>query len=165
MRLLLCRHAEAVDGSDALSDENRWLTKHGRQQARDVGSALRKHGVKIDRVFTSPLVRAVQTADLLCEELGFSQAIEVMGPLAPGGRLSSVLVRIEQETASDQRVAIVGHEPQMSEWGAKLLGRAAFERGFKKGAVLCLEWNEGPELGSAQGVFFMTPKSLVLEPV
>jgi phosphohistidine phosphatase len=165
MRLLLCRHAEAVDSSEDLSDENRWLTKHGRQQARDVGNALRKHGVKLDRIFTSPLVRAVQTADLLSEELRFSHEIAVMGPLAPGGRLSAVLARLEQEAASEESVAIVGHEPQMGDWGAKLLGRPGFDRAFKKGAVLCLEWKDWPEVGSAQGVFYLTPKTLVLEPV
>jgi phosphohistidine phosphatase len=165
MRLLLCRHAEAVDSDDSLSDENRWLTKHGRQQARDVGNALRKHGLELDRVCTSPLVRAVQTADLLAEELRYAKAVQVMRPLAPGGRLSAVLAQLEQQAEPKELVALVGHEPQMSEWAARLLGQPVFERSFKKGAVLCLEWPEMPEIGSGKGIFFIAPKPLVFEPV
>ena len=88
-----------------------------------------------------------------------------MRPLAPGGRLSTVLAQLDQQAEPKELVALVGHEPQMSEWGARLLGRPSFDRSFKKGAVLCLDWQEWPEVGSAQGIFFITPKGLTFEPV
>ena len=82
MDLFLIRHAHAIDG-DRMRDDDRPLSKDGRKQALDVGGALAKQKVRLQRIVTSPLVRAVQTAELLCEAFGLS-SVEVHPALVPG---------------------------------------------------------------------------------
>ena len=166
MRLYLCRHAEAVDNTGEPSiDDDCWLTVRGRDQARRVGKALRKEGVAFDAILMSPLVRAVQTADGLIEGLHFEGAPEVLRSLAPGGTLGDLLAQLPLRIAEHEHVALVGHEPMMSQWAAGLLGTRTFDRPFKKGAVLGLKWEGLPEPGTGAGLFFLTPKGLSLEPL
>jgi phosphohistidine phosphatase len=166
VRLYLCRHAEAVDSAgDPPNDEERWLTDHGRQQAISVGRALHGQGIGFDQILTSRLVRAVQTAEGIAFALHQNRVIAVHRDLAPGGRLGKLLADLESLATPGSSVALVGHEPQMSEWGAKLLGRQALPLAFKKGAVLCIDWDGAPELGTGRGVFFLTPKTLRLDPI
>src|SRR5262249_9528193 len=71
MKVLLIRHTHAVDGDEALDDEARWLTAKGRTLARAVGARLRDDEIVPDAIVTSPLVRAVQTAELVARGLKF----------------------------------------------------------------------------------------------
>src|SRR5688572_20209987 len=83
MRVYLIRHAHAVDAGPKLPDEARWLSDRGRKVARRVGKALAKEGVELDAVLTSPLVRAVQTAEVLAAAAGYQGAIEAVVSLSP----------------------------------------------------------------------------------
>ncbi|MEM9493488.1 MAG: phosphoglycerate mutase family protein, partial [Myxococcota bacterium] len=67
MKLYLIRHSNAVDAGDGISDGHRFLSAEGRTRCREVGRVLREAGVTLDAVVTSPLVRAVQTAELLAD--------------------------------------------------------------------------------------------------
>src|SRR4051794_12049982 len=108
MLLYLCRHAEAVESAgDPPIDEERWLTEHGRNQALTVGHALQGQGVRFDHLFTSRLVRAVQTAETLAFALHRSGPVGVMRSLAPGGRLSKVLSSLQEMAAAEDHVALV----------------------------------------------------------
>lgn len=135
MRVLLCRHAHAVDEGPRLPDEGRWLTPKGRQVARAVGRKLREHGVVVDAVVTSPLVRAVQTAELVAEGLDFIGAVEALLPLAPG-----VPSRVAAEEVASRGAVVlaVGHEPGISALGAWLCNRPAFPP-FRKGQISLVE--------------------------
>ena len=65
MRLLLMRHGAAVDPTVAGDDHRRWLTEVGREQLREQGARLTARGLTPGAVLSSPLVRAVQTAELI----------------------------------------------------------------------------------------------------
>ena len=69
MELYLIRHAHAVDG-DGLRDDDRPLSREGRRQALEVGSALARQKVRVQRIVTSPLVRARQSAEIIAAGLG-----------------------------------------------------------------------------------------------
>jgi len=163
MRLYLCRHASAVDGDAQTVDESRWLTAFGRDEARRVGGVLRA-GDAPAHILTSPLVRAVQTAELLAQATGYRGEIKVLPALAPEGRLSSVLSGVAERVDTSESVYLVGHEPQMSGWGTILMGRP-FGRGFAKGGVLRLDWEAAPSIGTGQGVFYLTPAHATRERV
>ena len=75
----LLRHADAEDGTP---DSERKLTKKGRKQAKNAGKALKALGVKPEACFTSPKVRAAETARLVCEELGWSTRSSRSSPAA-----------------------------------------------------------------------------------
>ena len=70
MELYLVRHAEAQERTENLVDDLRHLTRRGRKQAAKLGRRLKKNRVRPALIITSPLVRAVQTAELLAAELG-----------------------------------------------------------------------------------------------
>ena len=80
----MIRHAEAIDETLELRDPMRHLTAHGRKQATSLGDRLRWHDCTPTHIWTSPLVRAVQTAELVATGLASPIAVEVIPALAPG---------------------------------------------------------------------------------
>lgn len=159
MRLLLCRHAHAVDPSETADDRVRWLTAHGRETARKVGAMLAHAGDTPSRVLTSPLVRAVQTAELIVAATGFGGPVEVEPSLAPDGRLSSLIERLT-ECGESATVLCVGHEPQMSAWTAELVGHASPRLAFEPACIACIEWDGLPERGAGRLAWFQRSRTL-----
>jgi phosphohistidine phosphatase len=123
VKLYLIRHADAVPEDVAGSDHERWLSARGREAARGLARLLRQQGVELDAVLTSPLPRAVQTAELVAGGLDYLGVVTVLPALAPGCHPRRVA---EQLAAHGLAVAVVGHEPGISGLGAYVLGRPAF---------------------------------------
>jgi phosphohistidine phosphatase len=132
MRVLLVRHGEAVDPYEADSDGQRWLTARGRSVVRSVGALVADAGVRLDRIFTSPLVRAVQTAEILASATAFDGALEVWPDLA-GGTTARALGALERAEPGEI-VALVGHEPLIRAMTAHLVGDARFP-GYLPGMI------------------------------
>jgi phosphohistidine phosphatase len=134
--VFLIRHAEAIDETLELRDPMRHLTPHGRSQARHLGDRLRWHDCTPTQLWTSPLVRAVQTAELIVVglQLPGDHAIEVLPSLAPGGSARDTLAAIEARPA-DASVVLIGHEPGLSALGALLAKRPDFTPLAKAEAV------------------------------
>ena len=129
MRVTLIRHAEA--GDDAPRDEARALTARGRQDARRLGQALARRGVEFSVMVTSPLVRAVQTAEIVAAEIGYRERIGVTDLLVPEGTASQVVAFLRTSLRATGRqlegtpsIALVAHEPILSAVAAALIGRA-----------------------------------------
>ena len=110
-QLWLLRHGEA-EPHDARPDDERRLTDRGREQARVAGRALAALKVKIHLAFTSPKVRARDTAVLACEALGV-EAID-HATLFAGFDLADAL-ELLAAAGPDQRLLVVGHEPDFSQ--------------------------------------------------
>src|SRR5262249_29286741 len=117
MKILLIRHAHAIDGGGA--DEDRWLTDKGRSIARKVGDRLRDEGYVPDAVVTSPLVRAVQTAELVARGLKYKGVVEVLADLGPDASIPAARGR----EGKAGLVVGVGHEPGISALASHLAGR------------------------------------------
>jgi phosphohistidine phosphatase len=126
VQVFLVRHAEAVDETLTLRDPHRHLTPHGRRQARELGNRLRWHDCEPTHVWSSPLVRAVQTAELLTCTLETEIPVEVVPALAPDGSVRE-LVAMVRELPTQAHVVLVGHEPSLSAIGALLLDERDFE--------------------------------------
>ncbi len=123
----------------------RWLDAEGRAALGEVAVLLRKEGVRPDAVVASPLVRAVQTADILAAGVGFGGAIEALVALAPSGSAGHVADELPTRGAS---VMAVGHEPGMSALASHLSG-VRFG-GFRPGQVVCVDqgravWSLDPD--------------------
>jgi phosphohistidine phosphatase len=123
MRIYLVRHGDAVPEDDAGSDRDRWLSPRGREAARILGRLLREQQLAPDVIASSPLPRAVQTAELLAASLDFLGPIASWRSLEPAAqpRIAAGLV-----AAAGLSVVVVGHEPSISSLGAYLLGRPSF---------------------------------------
>lgn len=107
-QLWLLRHGEA-EPHDARPDDERRLTPRGEDQSRAAGRALAALQVGFQAVFTSPKVRALDTARLACESLGIQ-------PVADDSLASGFDERAARElAAAGDRVLVVGHEPDFSQ--------------------------------------------------
>jgi phosphohistidine phosphatase len=100
----LLRHGDAADGTP---DAERPLTDKGRRQSRAAGEALQALGVALDACLTSPKVRAAQTAELACAELGIDPQTE---PELSGGPFDAEAL----SAGLGDNVMLVGHDPDFS---------------------------------------------------
>jgi phosphohistidine phosphatase len=118
VRVTLIRHAEA--GDDAPRDESRALTARGRADTRRLGRALSRRGVRFTVMITSPLVRAVQTAEIVAAATGYRGRLRAEDALEPEAAASSV-VALLAKLGDERSVALVAHEPILSAVAAALL--------------------------------------------
>lgn len=137
LTVLLMRHGHAVDEAPHLGDHGRWLTAKGRERTRLVAEKLVEHKVKPTLIWTSPLVRAVQTADIVASVLGFTEEIPAFADLVVDGRPRAVAQTLVAHDEPKDVILIVGHEPSLSVLANMLLGAHEWA-GFKKSGVLAL---------------------------
>lgn len=121
MLVTLVRHGDAIPPNGPMDDASRALSPRGREQARACGRALAQQGASLTHVWSSPLVRAVQTAELMLAAFAFDGVVEIRGDLYPDSLPRSLLqdLRGLDETAD---VLVVGHMPYMSTLTRELLG-------------------------------------------
>jgi phosphohistidine phosphatase len=126
--LWLLRHAEAEDG---LPDDERPLTARGAMQADAAGRALAILGVTVDACLSSPKLRAVQTAERVCEPLGLPVTIE--------RALAGEPFDVHGLVAGLGDVLLVGHDPSFSLMLHDLTGAQAR---MKKGGLAAISKGE-----------------------
>jgi phosphohistidine phosphatase SixA len=125
VQVFLLRHAEAAQETVAMRDPHRHLTPTGRRQARDIGDRLRWHDCTPTHIWASPLVRTVQTAELVAAALGAELAVEAVPVLAPDENPRAAAAALAA-LPGDATVIVVGHEPGLSALGAILAGMPEF---------------------------------------
>lgn len=164
MRLYLIRHAIAVarGASGILDDRSRELTPQGIEKMRRNAAALTRLGVVADEIWTSPLVRARQTADIVAQSLGLETAPRTVRLLAPGGDPRQLIQRLAQR--SDRSgVVLVGHEPDLGELAAFLISgshQASIE--FRKGGAACIEVDDFHSPIRGRLHWLLTPRQMKL---
>jgi phosphohistidine phosphatase len=129
--------------------------KRSRQAARGLKEFIRAP----DRVLTSPLVRARQTAQILTEVAGWPPAEEAV-ELSPGTPPLAVLTLLGKDRG--QLVAVVGHQPELGALlAACLLGEGKpLSIELKKNAVVCVGFDGSPRAGRATLQWLATPRML-----
>ena len=132
--LYLVRHAIAAERGDEWPDDTkRPLTERGISRFKEVVRGLKASTSSIDEIFTSPLVRARQTADLLAAGIDGKATVKMLDALAPGHTPAAVMAQLAK-AAKRHRIALVGHEPDLGELAAHLIG-AQRALPFKKGGI------------------------------
>jgi phosphohistidine phosphatase len=159
LELYLIRHGVAAERGDEYPDDSkRPLTASGISRLRKEASALDALGVAFDQIVTSPLLRTRQTADVIAESLKGNPPVVTSDALAPAGTPGAVM----QELAKHARkgsVALVGHEPNLGELAARLIGsRRPLE--FKKGGICRIDFDTLPPKGTGHLRWFVTPRML-----
>ncbi len=142
----LLRHGEAVP-HDSKPDDERELTPRGRRQSEVAGIALAKLGLEFAACYTSPKVRAVETAQLACEALNIEPALD--RSIAGAFSRDDVLELLHAHEGGD-RVLIVGHEPSFSQVVHDFTGARV---DFKKGGVAAFR-------ASGELIVLMRPREL-----
>lgn len=114
MDLYLVRHAEAVRvGGTIIRDVDRHLTDDGERDAALMGQALSRIDSEITMVLTSPLVRAVQTGEIIGKQLAAPPIVKSSERLAPGFSQQSLLDEL-LALSGDSAVVAIGHQPDMT---------------------------------------------------
>jgi phosphohistidine phosphatase len=157
MHIYILRHGIAEDSVAGQSDSDRALTSEGKKKLRNVLRVAREAGVTPALILTSPLKRAVQTAQLAAEMLDYKGELLRTEALEPGAHPRMVWeeIRVHKDETS---IMLAGHEPLFSSLTAYLLGCPDLHVDFKKGALACVEVDRfGAE---PHGVlrWFITPK-------
>ena len=159
MRLYLIRHAEAAPlGSEGIStDEARPLTAAGRAVCCPLAQALCKHGARLDRLFTSPLVRARQTAEGLAQGwVGAPPPVVETDLLVPGTKKRKLMELLHQ--AQGEAFGLVGHNPDLSELVGWLTGHKRLGVNMAKAGVACIEFDRKPRRGGGMLAWLITPE-------
>jgi phosphohistidine phosphatase len=161
IQLYLVRHGIATDKeTESSPDHARPLTAEGRQRFRKAAKAFARLGEKLDHLFTSPLVRAVQTAELLASALGHDE-VGVLLQLEPGAPAAELFAELGKRVKDGQSVAIVGHDPQISQavvLAAGLSPHEAMQLDFRKGAIVRIDVKGLPKTLPATPRWWMKPK-------
>ena len=162
--LYFIRHGIAAERGTYAHDEARPLTDEGRRKTRQVAKRLVELKLQFDLILTSPLVRAHQTAEILQSE-GLSARLEVSDYLAPDGSLEAWLIWFEdwQRSQSHPRLAIVGHQPDLSNWAEILVwGQARDGLVLKKAGVIGLTIPGSGQAIANSLLFWLSPPKFLL---
>lgn len=152
MILYFLRHGLA--GSPrAGDDDTRPLTDAGEAALRSAAPLWRRLNLRPDVVLTSPLVRAVRTAELLAEAVGSGTPI-VHDRLRPGAGWGD-MARALAGHPDARRVLFVGHEPDLSSTVALLTGASSVR--MRKGGLACVEFYGTPEPGGGEIAWLIDP--------
>ena len=153
MELILLRHGKAED-SHPQGDGARALVDKGRKQARRAGRILKAADGAPEIVLTSPLQRAVQTAEEFCHGAGIPGPV-LQGWLACGCMPATALAELAA-FHDFKRVAIVGHEPDFSRIIQWCLGAYGTAIEMKKGALAGIRINPPSRFGTL--LYLVPPK-------
>lgn len=146
MVLYLMRHADAgVSLGNPLLDAKRGLVKDGKEQCMLMARVLLALKAPIDAIVSSPLKRALQTAQFVGTELGFDGEVKICAALSPDGtfaQFQSLLARYNDRDA----VLAVGHNPNLFQFLARLItgnGEGASVR-MRKASIARIDLDKHP---------------------
>jgi phosphohistidine phosphatase len=159
IRLYLVRHAIAADAIEAAStaDALRALTAKGRRRFRRSARAFARLGEHVDLICTSPILRAVQTAELLAAALAHDD-VQVLEELHRAAPLPPLLARLSQFGAGS--VALIGHRRLLKELAVAVTGASFAEAAhvrFKRGAIARIDVQRLSEEPSGRPRWWIAP--------
>lgn len=161
MMLYVVRHALAEDVS-AGGDEARHLTDAGRARTLKAAAGMRLLGLEFDLILTSPLARAVETAEIIANAYGSGLTPRVLVELATGVTPGDAVAALAPY-GRNESVMIVGHEPQLSALVSILLTgeRDAMHLRMRKGGCVALGLPASQiSPGAAELLWMMTQRQL-----
>ncbi len=159
MKLYFLRHGIAADADEWSGDDaGRPLTSEGRKCMEREAKGMDDLNVCPDRIITSPLKRAKETAQIVAERLHLENELvedERLAGSFDGERLAEIL----REQGSAQSVMLVGHEPDFSGTIGQLIGGASID--LKKGGLARIDL-DGASSARGELVWLIPPKALML---
>ncbi|MBB5255074.1 phosphohistidine phosphatase SixA [Sulfurisphaera ohwakuensis] len=156
LSLIIVRHGDAEPQIEGKDDKDRKLVKKGIKQMKRIATFLDEMGIKIDKVVSSPYLRAYQSAEAILDKMGVdSLKIETYDDLIPDKDPSLFIEKIK-EFPDNMTVLIVGHEPYLSGLVKALTGGSVE---IKKGGIAMIDY----DLKENKGVLKMLLTQKVLK--
>lgn len=160
MKIYLIRHGIAESRIIEKNDSQRILTRKGITKTQKVAEKLSNLSLEFDVIITSPYTRAKETAIILQQAKRSSKIIE-HNALMPEGNLLEWFNWLQTSPYQvAQNIALVGHEPDLSEWAQLMIwGKSEDKLILKKAGIIGLELSdlENP-LGKAKLFLLASPK-------
>ena len=154
MIVFLLRHGKAARPSTLVhSDHMRPLTNTGRSEMLKIGRAIKRLDISPGILASSPLVRAVQTAEIVSEHLNID--VTLWDELKPESHPSATLKLIQ--SLDVKSVMLVGHEPHMTDLISHMISATMLPISLKKGGLACIRM---PAKGLASLRYLLTPRQM-----
>ena len=158
--LYIMRHGLAAERSvtTVMEDAKRPLTPEGKQKMREIASGLMRAGLEADWIVSSPLARAVETAEIVADAQESKPPLDHCEALRPGGD-PEALVAFLAKRSNRRRVLVVGHEPDLSQLAARLIGAGRnANMPFKKGGCCLITFTTFPPKSPGRLVWWLPPR-------
>jgi phosphohistidine phosphatase len=151
VELYIVRHGVAAELDNELKDEGyRYLTVHGRNHCRIVAQRLKDMKVNFDAMISSPLVRAVQTAEVFASVLKFENEIRTAVELI-GGSSYSRFLQLLHRNSHHNTIGIFAHAPDVNTYSLNLIKNEKLkdmQLNFKNSSVCKIEFDPATENGT-----------------
>jgi len=121
---------------------------------------MRSLGLACDRILTSPYLRARETAEIVARELGATHLLEEEPSLASGARIERVL-KVLSRCEGAGSILLVGHQPDLSEMTAALIGGDQSAIAYGTGSLACVDVSAIPPVDSGTLRWLLTLNQLV----
>jgi len=139
MNLYLVRHADAENTQPGKKDEDRRLTKEGKERIKGAADRWIYFIAKLDFICTSPYTRAVESAEIIAKSFQYDKEIIKDGALASGSYIKDLVELVNSLGGND--IMVVGHQPDLSEHVSSLISSNGALVDFKKGAIAKVSFN------------------------
>jgi phosphohistidine phosphatase len=167
MNIYLIRHAAATElDKETVEDSFRYLSSSGRAHSIEVAKNLKKLNVKFDLILSSPLVRAVQTAEIFSYVLhhkgDFKTAVELIG-----GSSFEKFLQLLKRNSRYKNIACFGHSPDVNHFTEDLLKNDHINElniNFKNCSVCKVDYDHEKESGKFMWFLKSDTMELIEEP-
>lgn len=160
MDLFILRHGEAGRSSATVRDDSkRTLTVEGEKEIRNISEGIKELGIKFDYIFSSPLLRARQTAELVSKIVESKNQIKELDELKPEGNKLQLYDKFSN-LKQDSSVLIVGHEPYLSELIGETISNGECKIDLKKAGLVRIKVTATLPKLKGELKWLLTPKHL-----
>lgn len=163
MDIYIIRHGVAADLDNEIAEESyRYLTIHGRNHCKIVAQRLKDMRIELDAFFSSPLVRALQTAELFSSVLKYNGEVRTAIELIGGSSFNRFKQFIKRNSHFGS-IALFGHAPDVNIFSTGMITenpRNVSQINFKNSSVCKIEFD--PEKETGRFVWFLNPDNMKL---
>jgi phosphohistidine phosphatase len=155
MKLHFLRHADAIEGMD---DEVRPLSVHGKKEAKAIGLFFKNSKIELNRVYSSPLLRAMETAKIVATISNEQEPpkMESTDHLRNEAEQTSFDRWISKFSSEENNILLVGHAPSLAKRVRKILGMSNVGLDLPTAGLVGLEFANQ----EARLLYFVTPDLL-----
>ncbi|MCX8058923.1 MAG: phosphohistidine phosphatase SixA [Spirochaetes bacterium] len=142
MEIYLIRHAIAENAAEGKKDEERNIIDKGFKETKKISKILKNLKAKPDFIISSPLTRAVQTADIIAKKFKYKKKIILAKELLPESKPSDIMELVKSKIDSKtKRIFIIGHMPLLGNFISFLLGVKNYTFDIEKSGVYIIDLN------------------------
>lgn len=155
MNIYLIRHGKAEPISPLVNDKERQLTDEGKKILRSSAELWKSVIKKPDFILTSPLLRAVQTAEIIAEAMNFKDDILKENLLLPGSSTNS-LIELSKSLNADN-IFFIAHQPDLSFHLSRFIGNSEVNLKFSPGSIAKISFEDKLKIGKGVLAFLLPP--------